>query len=151
MTRRLIALLLSLLSVGVLSVTVFVGTALAACDENDPYVVFYENANYSGSTLVVCDGQNFSDLRNISPSDNECTGAGGVSFGTWNNCISSARAYQWASATRLLCIYDSALYGPPPPLWNHNGNSDDYPSLDPDNDDASSIRWENDTSSPYTC
>lgn len=123
--------------------------AAVNCDDNDPYVVFYEDANYSGSTLVVCDGQNYPNLADIPVADGECTGANLLSGNEWANCISSARAYNWTSLTRMLCVFPSSLYGPTK-IWDHNRNEDDFANA-PSNDNAHSLRWWNDTTSPYTC
>lgn len=147
--RRLLALFAALtIAVSAAAFTPQPVAAVNRCGDQ-PYVVFYEHSNYGGTSLLVCNGENTSDLNTKPTVSGEYCSGPVIADDDWNNCISSARAYNWTTSTRLLCVYSSTLYGVF--VWNHNADSDDWATLGSANDTASSIKWVNDTASPYTC
>lgn len=115
---------------------------------SDPYAVAYEDANTNSGqdTLLLCQGESYTDLRTLTQPDVCNNGSGGSS--SWNNCISLVRGFQWISNLHL-CGFDSLNWGPVPILDLH-GNSSLYGNS-AWNDKISSIRWWTDTNPPSTC
>lgn len=111
-------------------------TILSNC--NTGQVRLWEDASYGGSSLIVCYGDNISNLGNVVASAG-CDG-GILIYGDWHDCISSFKVTNADCHIKLQVFVDAGYGSAMPGPYSGTGNRI-ISSMGSYNDTMSSLQW----------